>query len=425
MHTEYAGVQVEYQSRIVDDELTRLLASIGAVVLEGPKAVGKTWTAAQRATSSVLLDVDLDAIQLAKINPALLLEGSVPRLIDEWQMEPDLWNHIRREVDRRQLPGQFILTGSAVPADDVARHTGAGRFSRIRMRPMTLYEAGHSTGDVSLSALFAGNAPRATDSGLTISRVIDRVCIGGWPTLIGLPPQEAQNVMRSYLDEITRTDIRRVDGVHRDPLKVKRVLQSFARNVATQASISTIAADIGGTDGSVERETVAEYLKSLERLMIIEDLPAWAPGLRSRATLRKAATRHFVDPCLAVAALNASPAKLLKDLNFFGLLFESLVVRDLRVYMQHSGGRLSHYRDENDLEVDVVIEMEDASWAAVEVKLGAKQIDEAAKTLLKFASKIDTTRCGEPAFLAVVTATGYGYVRADGVYVLPIGTLKP
>ena len=419
------GVQVKYQSRIVDDELTRLLKATGAVVLEGPKAVGKTWSAGQVSASNVFLDIDSGALQLAKIDPFLLLKGSTPRLIDEWQMEPDLWNHIRREVDRRQLPGQFILTGSAVPADDVARHTGAGRFSRMRIRPMTLYETGHSTGDISLSTLFAGGVPSATDSGLTISHVIDRVCIGGWPAFAGLPPDEAQRAMRSYLDEIARTDIRRVDGVHRDPLKVKRVLQSFARNVATQAANSTIAADVGGTDTTIGRETVGEYLTSLERLMIIEDLPAWAPALRSRASLRAAATRHFIDPCLAVAALNASPAKLLKDLNFFGLLFESLVTRDLRVYMQHAGGRLSHYRDSDDLEVDLIIEMEDSSWAAIEVKLGPKQVDDAAKTLLQFAKKIDTARCGEPAFLAVVTATGYGYARADGVFVLPIGTLKP
>lgn len=416
---------MEYQRRIVDDELRRQLTSIGAVVLEGSKAVGKTETARQYAASTVLLDTDTGARQLAKIDPALLLNGSAPQLIDEWQMEPDLWNHIRREVDRRKLPGQFILTGSAVPADDVTRHTGAGRFSRIRMRPMTLYETGHSTGDISLSALFAGIAPRATDSGLTISQVIDRVCIGGWPAFVRLTPEQSQREMRSYLDEIAKTDIRRVDGIHRDPLKVKRVLQSFARNVATQAKIQTIAADAGGSDGPLTYNTVVEYLNSLERLMIIEDLPAWAPALRSRTSLRKGATRHFVDPCLAVAALNASPAKLLKDLNFFGLLFESLVVRDLRVYMQHSDGRLLHYRDENDLEVDVIIEMGGASWAAIEVKLGLNQIDEAAKTLLKFAKKIDTARCGEPAFLAVVTATGYGYVREDGVYVLPIGTLKP
>ncbi len=416
---------MEYQRRIIDDELARRLLSIGAVVIEGPRAVGKTETARQCAASTVLLDIDTSARQLAKIDPALLLEGSAPRLIDEWQIEPDLWNQVRREVDRRQLPGQFILTGSAVPADDITRHTGAGRFSRIKMRPMTLYETGNSTGDVSLSALFAGDAPRATDSGLTISRVIDHVCIGGWPAFTRLTPEEAQREMRSYLDEIAKTDIRRVDGVRRDPRRIKLVLQSFARNIATQASIRTIAADVDGADGSLDRKTVADDLNSLERLMIIEDLPAWAPALRSRTSLRTAPTRHFVDPCLAVAALNASPAKLLKDLNFFGFLFESLVVRELRVYMQHSGGRLSHYRDENNLEVDVIIEMEDASWAAIEVKLGVKQIDEAAKTLLKFASKIDTARCGEPAFLAVVTATGYGYVREDGVYVLPIGTLKP
>lgn len=416
---------MEYQRRIIDDELARRLLSIGAVVIEGPRAVGKTETARQCAASTVLLDIDTSARQLAKIDPALLLEGSAPRLIDEWQIEPDLWNQVRREVDRRQLPGQFILTGSAVPADDITRHTGAGRFSRIKMRPMTLYETGNSTGDVSLSALFAGDAPRATDSGLTISQVIDHVCIGGWPAFTRLTPEEAQREMRSYLDEIAKTDIRRVDGVRRDPRRIKLVLQSFARNIATQASIRTIAADVDGADGSLDRKTVADDLNSLERLMIIEDLPAWAPALRSRTSLRTAPTRHFVDPCLAVAALNASPAKLLKDLNFFGFLFESLVVRELRVYMQHSGGRLSHYRDENNLEVDVIIEMEDASWAAIEVKLGVKQIDEAAKTLLKFASKIDTARCGEPAFLAVVTATGYGYVREDGVYVLPIGTLKP
>ncbi|MEK7410014.1 MAG: AAA family ATPase, partial [Actinomycetota bacterium] len=303
---------MEYQRRIIDDELARRLLSIGAVVIEGPRAVGKTETARQRATSTVLLDIDTSARQLAKIDPALLLEGSTPRLIDEWQVEPDLWNQVRREVDRRQLPGQFILTGSAVPADDITRHTGAGRFSRIRMRPMTLYEAGYSTGDVSLLALFEGGAPRAADSGLTISQVIDRVCIGGWPAFIKLTPEEAQREMRSYLDEIAKTDIRRVDGVRRDPRRIRRVLQSFARNIATQVSIRTIAADVDGADGSLDRKTVADDLNSLERLMIIEDLPAWAPALRSRTSLRTAATRHFVDPCLAVAALNASPAKLLK-----------------------------------------------------------------------------------------------------------------
>lgn len=417
---------MEYQRRVVDDELTDLLASTGAVVLEGPKAVGKTETARQRAASEVRLDVDVNSRELARIDPALLLKGLTPRLIDEWQIEPNLWNHVRREVDsRRGLTGQFILTGSAVPADDATRHTGAGRIARLRMRPMTLYETGHSSGDVSLSAMFASERPRASDSGLTIPQIIDRVCVGGWPAFAGKSPEEAQRAMRSYLDEIARTDIQRVGGVSRDPSKVKRVLRSIARNVATQASDTTIAADVGGSDGPLDRKTVAKFQDALDRLMIIEDLPAWTPELRSRIRLRTAATRHFVDPSLAVAALNASPTKLLKDLNFFGLLFESLVVRDLRVYLQNAGGRLMHYRDSENLEVDVILEMEDERWAAIEVKLGIGQIDDGAKTLLKFFQKIDTTRCGEPTFLAVITATGSGYRRDDGVYVLPIGTLKP
>jgi len=420
------GSHMEYQRRVVDDELTRLLTSAGAIVLEGPKAVGKTETASQRAASEVRLDVDANARELARIDPALLLKGPAPRLIDEWQIEPSLWNHVRREVDnRRGLTGQFILTGSAVPADDASRHTGAGRFSRLRMRPMTFYESGQSTGDVSLVALFAGEKPRATDSGLTIPQVIDRVCIGGWPALFEKSPEEAQRAMRSYLDEIARTDIQEMDGVRRDPSKVKRVLRSIARNVATQASDTTIAADVGGSEGPLDRKTVARFHDALNRLMIIEDLPAWTPELRSRIRLRTAATRHFVDPSLAVAALNASPTKLLKDLNFFGLLFESLVVRDLRVYLQNSGGRLLHYRDSENLEVDVILEMEDERWAAIEVKLGTSQIDDGAKTLLNFSQKIDITRSGKPTFLAVVTATGFGYRRDDGVYVLPIGTLKP
>jgi len=414
-----------YQNRIVDSELTRLLASTGAVVLEGPKAVGKTETAKQRAASAVHLDVDSNARQLARVDPALLLEGAVPRLIDEWQIAPDLWNHVRHEVDKRQLPGQFILTGSAVPADDHTRHTGAGRFSRLRIRPMTLYETGHSTGDVSLSALFAGEAPRAADPGHTVRQIIDRVCVGGWPAFTGLPPQDAQRAIRSYLSEIARADIQRVDGVKRNSMRINRVLRSFARNVATQASIITIATDAGGSDGPLERKTVSGDIAALERLMIIEDLQAWAPNLRSRAKLRTAATRHFVDPCLAVAALNTSPDKLLKDLNFFGFLFESLVVRDLRVYMQEVGGHTFHYRDSNDLEVDVILETQDGRWAAIEVKLGVNDLDAAANTLLKFAAKIDTTLSGEPEFLAVVTATGPGYRRSDGVYLLPIGTLQP
>lgn len=419
------GCALAYDLRIVDAELDRLLAATGCVVIEGPKAVGKTATAEQRAASSVLLDVDANARQLASVDPSLLLAGPTPRLIDEWQLEPVLWNQVRREVDHRGRPAQFILTGSAVPADDATRHTGAGRMSRLRLRPMTLFETGHSSGQVSLSGLFQGARPRAPDPGVTVPAITERICVGGWPAITRLPPAAAQRAMRAYLAEVTRADIQRVGAVRRDPIRVERVLRSLARNVATQASIATIAADAGGADGPLERETVRAYLDSLERLMIVEDAPAWAPALRSRARLRTAATRHFVDPCLAVAALDASPARLLADLELLGLLFEGLVIRDLRVYLQQLGGRVLHYRDSNDLEVDLILETEGGHWAAVEVKLGGAHVDDAAKALLRFAAQVDTSRCGEPAFLAVVTATGYGYVRRDGVHVLPIATLAP
>ena len=419
------GADMNYQPRIIDEELASLLSVIGAVVLEGPKAVGKTETASQHAKSAIHLDSDESARQLAGLDARMLLHGAVPRLIDEWQVEPNLWNQIRREVDKRGLPGQFILTGSATPAADATRHSGAGRFSRIRMRPMTLFETKHSTGDVSLSKLFYGDAPSATDSGLTIPKIVDRICIGGWPSFAGRSVGEAQRAMRAYLNEISSTDIQQVSGVSHNPSRVQRVLQSVARNVATKASNATIAADVGGTEGPIDSETVAQYLQTLERLMVIEDLPAWAPQLRSRARVRSASARHFVDPCLAVAALNASPAKLLKDLNFLGLLFESLVVRDLRVYIQNLGGRLLQYRDSDNLEVDIILETDEGNWAAVEVKLGINQIDDGAETLIKFSNKIDIKNCGAPAFMAVVTATGYGYRRNDGVYVLPIGSLKP
>jgi predicted AAA+ superfamily ATPase len=414
-----------YRDRILDKELERLLKSAQAVVLEGPRAIGKTETARQYAASAVFLDIDTTAQEIAKIEPALLLEGPTPRLIDEWQIEPRLWNLVRHMADERKLFGQFILTGSSVPAEDITRHTGAGRIERLKMRPMTFYETGHSSGDISLAALFAGQEPKAKDPGNTILQIIDRVCIGGWPTFTSLPPEDAQRAMRAYLGEIARTDIARASGVKRNSQRVTRVLRSVARNVSTQASINTIAADAGGPNGSLDSKTVAGDLSALEQLMIIEDQPAWAPDLRSRIRLRSADTRHFIDPCLAAAVLGASPAKLLQDPKLLGFLFESLVVRDLRVYVQPIGGQVLHYRDSENLEVDVILELDDGRWAGVEVKLGAGQVDSGARSLIQFANKIDTERSGEPIFLAVVTATGYAYKRPDDVYVLPIGALKP
>jgi uncharacterized protein len=417
---------MQYRSRLADAELADRLQSAGAVVVEGPKACGKTATARQAAASEVLLDVDENARATVAVNPALVLDGPVPRLIDEWQIEPRVWDHIRRAVDERGRPGQFILAGSAVPADDATRHTGAGRFSRLRMRPMSLFESGVATGSVSLAGLLGGDPSESPDSGLTIGDLAEEIARGGWPGLRDQPIARVQQGVRDYLDEIRRTDINAVDGIRRDPERVGRLVRSLARNVATQVAASTLAADTDGADGPLKKHTVGDYLAALERVFIVEDQPAWTPHLRSRYALRRAAKRHFVDPSLAVAALRAGPATLLRDLNLLGLLFESLVVRDLRVYAQASDGRVLQYRDSDDLEVDAIVETGDGRWAAFEVKLGGdKLIDEGADSLKAFSKRVDGEKTGEPAALGIIVAGGYGYVREDGIQVVPIGALGP
>jgi predicted AAA+ superfamily ATPase len=414
-----------YQPRVVDSELKMRLESTGAVVIEGPKACGKTETARQVASSEVLLDVDANARAAAALAPNLVLAGAVPRLIDEWQIEPAIWNHVRRAIDDRQQAGQFILTGSAVPADDITRHTGAARITRLRMRPMSLFETGHSTGAISLEALLASGPGSCPDPGLTIEDIASQVAIGGWPSHLTRTAPQALRAVRDYLDEIRRVDISRVGNARRDPDRVGRLLASLARNLATSVSISALAHDSGGADGPLKDDTVREYLTALDRLMIIEDQPAWAPHLRSRSILRTAPKRHFVDPSLAVAALRATPSRLLREINWLGFLFESLVVRDLRIYAQANDAMVRHYRDNTGLEVDAIVQTAAGAWAAFEVKLGQKQIDEAAAHLLTFAERVDTTVCGRPATLAVIVATGYGYVRSDGVAVIPVGALAP
>ena len=412
-----------YRARIADAELATRLTSTGAVVIEGPKACGKTETARQLAASEVLLDIDDNARQALAIEPKLVLDGKTPRLIDEWQIEPAIWNHIRRTVDERGLPGQFILTGSAVPADDITRHTGAGRLTRLRLRPMSLFETGHASGAVSLGDCLSGLFEHCPDPGLSIGDIVERIAVGGWPAHQVLDVRQALQRARDYMEEITRVDINRLDGGRRDPIKVTRVTQSLARNVATPVATRSLAADAGGSDGALEDETVRGYLDALERLMIVEDQPAWAPHLRSRSILRSTAKRHFVDPSLAVAALRATPERLLKDMNLLGLLFESMVVRDLRVYAQANDARVLHYRDNTGLEVDAIIETADGRWAALEIKLGTGQVDDAASNLLKFADRVDTRKCGEPALLGVIIGAGYGYRREDGVAVVPVGAL--
>lgn len=414
-----------YRNRIVEEELARRLSSTGAVVIEGPKACGKTATARRIAASEVLLDVDEAARRAIAVDPALVLDGPAPRLIDEWQIEPAIWNHIRRAVDRRGAPGQFILTGSAVPADEITRHGGAGRITRLRMRPMSLFETGHATGTVSLKGLLRARAPSSPDTHMTITGLSERIAIGGWPGLLDRPLPESLESVRGYLDEIRRVDIGRVDQTRRDPGRVERLLRSLARNVSTYVAVATLAADAGGAEGALKEDTAHEYLGALERLMIVEDQPAWSPHLRSRSRVRSAPKRHFIDPSLAVAALRATPERIVHDLNFFGFLFESLVVRDLRIYAQAADAQVLQYRDNTGLEVDAIVETADGRWAAFEVKLGPGQAEEGAENLLKFAARVDTAKCGKPSVLGVIVGTGYGYRRPDGVVVIPIGALGP
>ena len=416
---------MDYLPRIVDAELAELLEAAGAVLIEGPKACGKTATAMRAAASEVLLDVDDNARRMIGVDPAVVLDGDTPRLIDEWQLEPAIWNHVRRMVDRRSRPGQFILTGSAVPADDTTRHTGAGRFTRLRMRPLSLHETGHSSGEISLRRLLDGEEQRAQRSDLSIASVAALVCAGGWPGNAGKPLGAALRMNRGYLDEICRVDISRVSEKRRDPVKVARLLRSLARNVATPVAMSKLAADVGRDGEGLKADTVAEYLEALERLMLVEDQPAWSPHLRSRTTLRATPVRHFADPSLAAAALRATPARLTADPEFLGLLFESMVIRDLRIYAQAADAHVYHYREKEGLEVDAIVEAADGRWAAFEIKLGERWVAEGSKNLNRLARRMEGSDHEQPSALAVIVPNGYGRAGTQDVGVIPIGALGP
>lgn len=420
-------VPVGYRPRVVDREVSETLQASPAVLLDGPRASGKTWTGKRFALSEALLDTMPGARLAASVDPSGLLDGAVPRLLDEWQQVPDIWNPMRRACDDRAQLGQFILTGSASPPDEITRHSGAGRVARVRMRPMSLFESGESDGSVSLASMLDGEPCRPERPGRGIPDIVDLVCRGGWPRIVATAPAAAQRYLRNYLDDISRTDIASVDNVRRDPVGVRRVLASLGRNVATKASYATIATDASGDrEVPVHPRTVKGYLQALERLFVVEDLPAWQPHLRSRIALRTTPTRHFVCPSLAVAALRTNSVRLRADLEFFGLLFESLVVRDLRVYSQLEGCQLSHYRDEYGLEVDVILERADGEWAAFEVKLGSDDgVAEAVESLRHLRDRVDTAKMGSPVKLAVITATGIGVELPDGIAVIPITALGP
>ena len=424
-----AGIMsvIPYLPRIFDRELREALASSGAVLIEGAKWCGKTRTALQASRSVLYMqdpDRSADYLAAADAKPSLLLKGEVPRLIDEWQMAPVLWDAVRFEVDRRGESGQFILTGSAVPSDNVTAHTGTGRISRLLMRPMSLFESGESDGSVSLRALFNGGEAIEGSSDLTIERIALAVCRGGWPAAVQKDERPALRMARDYVESVINLDVSRVDGVEKNPERVRLLLRSYARNIGTNASMETVKGDLEASETSLSDKTIASYLNALRRIFVVEDLPAWSPSVRSRTAIRSSPKRHFVDPSIAAAVLRLHPEGLLKDFNTFGFLFESLCTRDVRVYAQAIDANVLHYRDKSGLESDLIISLRDGRWAAVEVKLGQSQIEEAARHLLQLRARIDEQRMGRASFLMILTGGRFAYRRDDGVFVVPIGCLR-
>ena len=416
-----------YLPRIADKLLKNALESAGAVLIEGPKWCGKTRTAEEIAASILYMqdpDKSESYLLAADTKPSLLLQGSTPRLLDEWQTAPVLWDAVRFAVDQRGENGQFIMTGSAVPVNNAVKHSGTGRISRILMRPMSLFESGESGGGVSLRSLFDGAGTIESFSTISIEKLAFCLARGGWPASAGREENAILRRVYDYVDAIVNNDISRVDDVEKNPARVLALMRSLARNISTTAAITTIRDDIGADEKSLTEKSVSSYMNALRRLFVIEDLPAWGPALRSKTVIRTSPKRHFVDPSIAVAVLRASPDSLLKDFKTFGLLFESLCVRDLRIYAQILDGEVFHYYDKSGLEADAVICLKDGRWAAVEIKMGAKEIEKAAKNLLALKERIDAGKMHEPSFLLVVTAGEPAYRRDDGVFVVPIGCLR-
>lgn len=419
----------EYLSRLSDTVLKDRLEAKGAILIEGPKWCGKTTTAKQIAGSVVEMDRPEYAKQyreMAELNPSLLLEGETPRLIDEWQVAVNLWNAVRYEVDKRDSFGQFILTGSAVPAVlDKDTHTGTGRIARMLMRPMSLFESGDSSGGVSLKELFEGKDIAVSD-GHELSDIAFYICRGGWPKAIGASEKVALRQAYDYYDAVVNTDASRADGVKKDTERLKRLMRSYARNVGTQTPLEVIRQDVLADDtDTFSNDTLYSYLNALNMIFVIENSPSWNPNLRSKTAMRTTDTRYFTDPSIAAAALGAGPKTLVNDLNTMGLLFENMCVRDLRIYADLLEGSIYHYRDKTGLECDAVISLRDGSYGLVEIKLGGDRlIDEGAENLKKLSAKIDTDKMKEPSFMMVLTGIApFAYKRRDNVYVVPICTL--
>lgn len=421
----------EYLPRIADKLLEERLGAKGAVLIEGPKWCGKTTTAKQIAKSFISMDrpdMTKQYQQMAELSPNTLLEGETPRLIDEWQIAPNLWNTVRYEVDNRGELGQFILTGSAVPKEfDNSMHTGTGRISRLLMRPMSLYESKDSSGEVSIKDLFEGKNITATDEN-SLGKIAFLICRGGWPRAIALEEKLALFQAIDYYDAVISTDISRVDSIKRDKEKAKRLLRSYARHVGTQSSLETIRQDmLANQSDTFDQVTLYSYLDALRKIFVLEDSPAWNPNLRSKTSIRTTDTRYFTDPSIATAALGIGPKDLLNDLNTMGFLFENLCVRDLRIYTELLDGTVYHYRDKHGLECDAVIHLRNGTYGLIEIKLGGdKLIEEGAENLKDLAYKIDTKNMPKPSFMMVLCARApFAYKRKDGVYVIPITALRP
>jgi predicted AAA+ superfamily ATPase len=421
------NVERKYLARLADELLDRSLEASGAVLIEGAKWCGKTSTARKKAASIIYMqdpDYRNSYLKIADTKPSLLLVGDTPRLIDEWQIAPVLWDSIRHVVDERNETGQFMLTGSVALGRSAVQHSGTGRISRFVMRPMSLWESLESNGTVSLKKLFEKDYEIQGYSTLTIEKLAFAITRGGWPASITEKGNIALKRAYDYVEAVINTDISEPDNVDRNPSRVRALLRSLARNIATTANMSTIRNDMASDEDTISEKTIVSYINALRRIYVVEDLPAWNPSMRSKTALRTSPKRHFVDPSIASAVLRATTDSLLRDFNTFGFLFESLCIRDLRIYSQVLDGEVFHYRDKNGLEADAIVHLKDGRWGAIEVKLGSKEIEEACENLLKLKSIINLDKMKDPSFLMVLTGTEIAYQRKDGVYIVPIGCLK-
>ena len=417
-----------YLQRIADAKLSLALEAMGAVLIEGPKWCGKTSTA-KHVAGSVLYLQDADLLEenmlKAKTKPSLLLEGETPRLLDEWQVAPVLWNAVRHAVDKRQKTGQFILTGSVVPVLTENMHSGTGRISRMKMRTMSLYESDESSGDISLGDIFNGKQEMTGKSKVTLEQIAFILTRGGWPAAVREKNEKlALKKAVDYYEAVVNEDISRVDNVTKNPDRVRSLMLSISRNISSEAGATTILNDLNANDKSLSQVTIDQYINALKMLFVIDDLPAWSPHLRSKTAIRTTAKRHFSDPSIATAALGATTQRLFNDFCTFGLLFESLCIRDLRIYADSIDGNVYHYRDAKGIEVDAIIQLRDGQWGAVEIKMGAGDIEAAAEKLIKFSDNIDTEKSLKPSFLMVLTATEYAFQMDNNVWVVPVGCLK-